>query len=80
MRLHRFRTIGLQSLHGPIMSLHASTVSVYGPPGLRVEPLELLNFDFNGDPDLDPAFHSKADPDPASQNKADPDPQPWLIQ
>ncbi len=40
--------------------LHASTVSIHGPPRLHFEPLRLLNFDLN------------ADPDPASQNNAEP--------
>jgi hypothetical protein len=40
-----------------------------------LEPLNLLNFAFNADPDLDLAFHSNADPDSASKNNADPDPQ-----
>jgi hypothetical protein len=35
-------------------------VSVHGPPGLYFEPLKLLNFDFNADPDS--AFYSNADP------------------
>jgi hypothetical protein len=55
------------------------------PPGLNferprpltaLEPLKLLKFDCNGDPD--PAFHSYADPDPASKHNADPAPQPNL--
>ncbi len=44
----------------------------FEPPGLLVvrprlysDPLQLLNFDFNADPD--PDFHSSADPDPASK-------------
>jgi hypothetical protein len=36
------------------------------------EPLQLLNFDFNSNPD--PAFNSNADPDPNSKNNADPEP------
>ncbi len=52
-----------QTIHGSILNLHASIVSVHGPPWIHFEPLQLLNFDF--DPD----------PDPASQN-TDPDPQP----
>ncbi len=39
------------------------------PPRLHFEPVKLLNFDFNEDPD--PAFHSKADPHPASKDNAD---------
>jgi hypothetical protein len=42
---------------------------------LRLQPIKLLNFDFNGNPD--PAFHSNADPDPAFKNNADPDAQLW---
>jgi hypothetical protein len=47
-------------------------MSVQGPPWLLFEPLKLLHFDFNADPD--PSFHSNADtnPDPASQNNWDP--------
>ncbi len=45
----------------------------YGPPWLHFEPQQLLNFDFDADPD--PAFHPNADADPVSQNDADPDPQ-----
>jgi hypothetical protein len=44
----------------------------YGPPWLHFEPLPLPTFDFNADPDLDPAFHSTANLDPVSQNNADP--------
>jgi hypothetical protein len=43
------------------LNLHASIVSVQGPPLLHFELLKLLNFDFNADPD--PAFQSTADPD-----------------
>jgi hypothetical protein len=46
------------------------------PPGLHLEPLDPLNFDFNAYPD--PDYHSNADPEPASKNNADPDPQTWL--
>jgi hypothetical protein len=46
-------------------------VSVYGPAFLYFEPLKLLNFDLNADPDL--AFHSDADPDPESASKNDAD-------
>jgi hypothetical protein len=47
------------------LSLHASFVSVHGPQ-LTFEPLELLIFNTDPVPDLDPdlAFHSNADPDP----------------
>jgi hypothetical protein len=53
-------------------------VSVHGPPPLHFESLKLLNFDFNADPDPDPAFHSNADPDPypAYHSNADLDPYP----
>jgi hypothetical protein len=37
--------------HGSILSLHASTVSVLGPPCLHPEPLTLQNFNFNPNPD-----------------------------
>jgi hypothetical protein len=37
-----------------------------------LEPLKLLNFDFNANPDLVAALNSNADPDPASKNNADP--------
>jgi hypothetical protein len=50
----------------------------FEPPRLHFEPRKLLNFDFNADPDADPAFHSKADPNTASKNNADPDPKPCL--
>ena len=56
---------------------NASVVSVDGHTRLQFEPLKLLNFVFNVDPD--PAFLSNADPDPAFQNNADPDPQPCII-
>jgi hypothetical protein len=42
-------------------------------PRLFIEPLKLLNFNFNAGPD--PAFQSNTDPDPASKINADPDPQ-----
>ena len=49
-------------------------MSVHGPVRLH---FELLNFDFNADPD---PFHSNADPDSFSKNNADPcgiaDPDP----
>jgi hypothetical protein len=38
----------------------------------------MLNFDFNANPDLDPALPSIADPDPTSR-KTDSHPQPWAI-
>jgi hypothetical protein len=47
-------------------------------PRLKFEPLNLLNFDFNADPD--PSFTlmrvQGPDPDPAFINNADPDSQP----
>ncbi len=56
--------------------LHFETSRLHcGRPRLPSELPNLLNFDFNADPD--PAFHSVADPDPASPKNADPDPQPW---
>jgi hypothetical protein len=51
-------TVLYKSYRPSILSLHASIASVHGPPWLRFEPLSLLNFDFNADPD--PAFHSNA--------------------
>ncbi len=51
-----------QNLHGFILRLNASIMSVNGPPRLHFEPLYLLNFDFNADPD--PVFHSNEDPNP----------------
>jgi hypothetical protein len=56
-----------------LLTRHFSIVSDHGPPRLYFEPLKLLNFHFNADPD--PAFYSNANPDPASKNNADPDPQ-----
>ncbi len=38
-------------------------MSVLGPPRLHFEPLKLLNFDVNADPD--PALPFNADPDPS---------------
>ncbi len=72
----------LQTLHGSILSLHASIESFRDPPWLHLNLLKLLNFNFNADtdPNPDPAFHSNANPHPASQNNADPDPQPCLFQ
>jgi hypothetical protein len=40
----KFAPTGEQVLQG-ILSLHASIVSVHGPPRLHVEPPKLLNFD-----------------------------------
>jgi hypothetical protein len=52
-----------------ILSLHASIVSVHGPPRLNFQPLKLLNLDFNVDSDRDPAFPYNADPDSAFHPK-----------
>ncbi len=41
------------------------------PPRLCFEPLMLMNFDFNADPDS--VFHANGDPDPAPKNNPDPD-------
>jgi hypothetical protein len=64
----------------PILSLHASIISVHGPSRLYFKLLEfyLHAFHSNADPDPDPdsAFHSNADPDQTPKNNADPDPQP----
>jgi hypothetical protein len=54
----------------PFWASIPSLVNVHGPPLLHFEPLKLLNFDSNADPD--PAFYSNADPDPASRSNADP--------
>ncbi len=59
---------GLLTLQGSILSLHASNVSIHGPPWLHWEPLKILNFEFNSVPDL--AFHCNVDP--ACHNNADP--------
>jgi hypothetical protein len=65
-------------------------LSVQGTLWLHFEPLQLLNFDFDANPDPDPDFdvdadpfpnpsvYSDAEPDPASQNDVDPDPQLWF--
>jgi hypothetical protein len=46
-------TTGLQTLQGSILSLHVYIVSVLGPQ-LTVEALELLIFNADPVPDLDP--------------------------
>ncbi len=61
-------------------------MSIYCPPLLHFENLQLLNFDFDTDPDpkpvfdkdadLDSAFHSDVNPDPVSHNCADPEQDP----
>jgi len=61
-----------RTVQGSILSLHCQR------PRLHFDTLKLLNFDFNADPDLDPAFPSNADPDPASKINAEPDLQPWI--
>ncbi len=64
---------------GPL-GLHFDPPGLYcDRPRLYFEPLKLISFDFNADPD--PAFHSNADPDlcPASKYNADPDPQPFSV-
>jgi hypothetical protein len=45
------------------LSLYGSIVSVFGPSWLHFEPPQLLNFDFDADPDL--AFDFDVDADPA---------------
>jgi hypothetical protein len=52
---------GLYTLQGSILSLHASLMSVHGPPRRHFELLKLLNLFFNANPD--PAFHSNTDPE-----------------
>ncbi len=49
-------------------------MSPHGLPWLCFEPLELLNFYLNANPD--PAHYSNANPDPALYSNADPDPAP----
>ncbi len=83
--MEQFCATVIQTLHGSILSLHASIDSAHGPPWLHYEPFVTPDppFDFvsnldpdpplNFDADLDPAFHCYADPDPASLNCADPD-------
>jgi hypothetical protein len=46
-------------------------MSAYDPPRLYFEPLKLLNFVINADPD--PAIHCIVDPDTAFRSNADPD-------
>jgi hypothetical protein len=60
----------LQTIQYSILSLHASIVSDHGPQ-LTFEPLELLIFNADPIPDLDPdlAFYSNADPDPELASK-----------
>jgi hypothetical protein len=59
------------SFKASLLSLHASIVSVNGPPWFNFETQQLMNFEC--DRDLDPA-HFYEDPNPASQNNADQDP------
>ncbi len=51
------------------MSLQAPIMSVHGPLRLYFEPIKLLNFNSNADPD--PAFNSNANPDAGSSNNMD---------
>ncbi len=41
-------------------------MSVHDPPRIKFEPLKLLNFYFDVDPDPDTASQNNADPDPAT--------------
>jgi hypothetical protein len=50
-KLWEFATTGPLILRGSILSLQASIVSVHGTPWFYFQPLKLLNFDFNADPD-----------------------------
>jgi hypothetical protein len=68
-----------KSLHGSILSLHASIVCIRVPPWLHFEPLQLQNFDFNANPDLIQLFTLNANPELAPQKMrthAAPDLQP----
>jgi hypothetical protein len=56
----RIRILLLIKVTEIILRLQASTVSVRSSPGLSFEPLKLLNFDFNADPDT--AWKYNADP------------------
>ncbi len=42
--------------HWSILSPHPSLVSVHDPPWLNFEPLKLMKFDLNADPDPDPVM------------------------
>ncbi len=57
----------------------ASIESVQGPLELHFEPPQLLNFDFDANPDPDPAFdvdrQSNPIPNPSFHSDADPDSQ-----
>jgi hypothetical protein len=55
MKVMIFATIGLQTLHGSILRLHACIVSVHGPRWIYFWPQLLLNFDFEVDPNLQSA-------------------------
>jgi hypothetical protein len=57
-------TSSLQTLQGSCLRLHASIVSLHGPPRLNFEHLKVFYFNADRDPDLDPAVHSNTDPDP----------------
>jgi hypothetical protein len=52
-----------------VTEIHFEPPSLHfdGPLRLYFEPLKLLNFDINRDPD--PAFHSNANPDPVPKIK-----------
>ncbi len=65
-------TTNLKTLQGPNFSLQASIVSVHGPPRRFFEPLKLLIFDINADPDS--VFTSNMDPDLSSASKMNADP------
>jgi hypothetical protein len=59
------------SLYASTLSLHASILSAYGPPWLHFEPVQLMNFGDDADPD--PAAQDNSDPDPSSQNNVEKD-------
>jgi hypothetical protein len=63
----------------PYFTLQASIISTHGPQWLYFEPLKLMYFDFNADPD--PAFHLNANLDsyPGPKKNADLDPQPCCV-
>ncbi len=74
--------VALQPLQASTPQFWASTAQFWASTALHgsiFEPQKLLNFDFNADPNPDPAFHSNADQDSASKNNADPDPKPSYL-
>ncbi len=84
-----FATTGLQTLHGSILSLQASTVIVQSPPRLHFEPLKLLNSDIIADADpaltlmriralLPKKYGSMRIQIRNPGLKKDPDSQPWF--